>query len=35
MVKLFLDSFWPIVLAGIKLSIPMMLISYALGLVVA
>lgn len=25
MVKLFLDSFWPMVLAGIKYSIPMML----------
>ena len=35
MVKLFLDSFWPMVLAGIKYSIPMMLISFALGLVVA
>lgn len=35
MVKLFLDSFWPMVLAGIKYSIPMMFISFALGLVVA
>lgn len=33
--ELFLASFWPMVKAGILYSIPMMLISYVLGLVVA
>jgi len=32
---LIINSFWPMVLAGIKYSIPMMLISFALGLIVA
>ena len=33
--KLVVQSFWPMVLAGIKYSIPMMLISFGLGLVLA
>lgn len=34
-IQLFIDSFWPMMLAGFRYSIPMMLISFALGLVVA
>ena len=33
--ELFLHSFWPMVKAGIEYSIPMMLLSFGLGLVVA
>lgn len=34
-IPLFLNSFWPMVVAGIKYAIPMMLLSYVLGLIVA
>lgn len=33
--ELFLDSFWPMMKAGFLVSVPLMLISFALGLVVA
>jgi cystine transport system permease protein len=33
--QLFLDSFWPMVKAALLVSVPMMLLSFALGLIVA
>ena len=33
--ELFLESFWPMFRAGLTVSVPLMLVSFALGLVLA